>query len=69
MQCDLNDSRVVVKLIVGITLDGSGIIFTLISLLFLLINNEIDKSLRSILISFQVGNLLGNLMHIPCMVF
>ena len=60
MECNLDDSAVVVKLIIGMTVDGIGILLTLASFLFLILNRDIDISLRSILISFQFGNLIGS---------
>ena len=58
--CDLGNTSVLVKVIIAINANGGGIILTVLSFVFLfLIKERLDSSLREILMSFQVANLLG----------
>ena len=60
MVCDLtNDTSLLIQVTVVTVVDGFGILLNLVSLLLLLCINRIDSSLREILVSFQVANLLG----------
>ena len=63
--CDLGEGVKLGKFIGTLAVDGGGIFLTCLSILSLLINKNIDKSLREILISFQANSLIGSciLLH------
>ena len=60
LHCDFTrDSSILSQFIVFIVVDGCGLLLTFISIPLLLLINGIDSSLRQILVSFQLANLVG----------
>ena len=60
LQCDFTgDSSILAQFILLVVVDGCGLLLTFISIPLLLLINGIDSSLRQILVSFQLANLVG----------
>ena len=59
LSCDFSNTSVLIQVVVVAIVDGFGLLLTLVSIPFLVCINGIDYSLRQILISFQLANLVG----------
>lgn len=59
MECNFNDTSTIVKFILCLLVNVTGFILTLTSIVLVILNGALEISLRSILISYSVANLIG----------
>ena len=62
MVCDIDSNGWEFELIVTLITSCTGVLFTILSVVCIITNTEIDRSLRSILLSFSIANFMGTAM-------